>query len=1095
MSMMKKLVNKQRFMDISPIKSFPIILLLVGLCEALIMVVFWSFSATEIIRIVWDPILLSLLAGPILYKVFINPLKESEKRYRAVIEHAGDGFELLDENGMFLDVNEETCRQLGYTREELLGMSIPDIDPLVSLEQYLSMFESLLHKGTPITFESKHEHKDGTTFPVEITVRVVLLGNAYRAISQARDISERIKTEEVLKRSEHFLLVSQRVANIGSYIFDVAKGSWTSTKVLDDIFGIGKDYQRSVEGWLQLIHPDQREEMEEYFINEVITKKQLFNKEYRIISINSGEIKWVQGLGELDFDEDGNPAIMIGTIKDITAHKKAEETLRKSEERYREFVEGTDDLITRVDGKGILIYVNYKALDIFGLPPQECLGRSAFDFLHPDDREQTTERFNKYLSQKATLGVFENRMVSNSGQCRNLIWNSTFHYDSNGKVTYVNGIAHDITKRKQGEEKIRETQILLQSSIESPKDMIILSIDREYRYLYFNKYHQDTMVGAYGKHVKIGMNILDCITDEGDRNNAKVSYDRALGGDGHSIIQEYGDLERYYYEIRYNPILNDKEEVIGATAFATNITDRINTETALREALSQLQTSIDNMPNVYILWDTEFRVMEWNKEAERVFGFTREDMLGKKAADFIVPEEERQLVIEQLKKLEVGEVADYSEKDNNLHKDGTLISCQWNNTPLADNEGKIFGILSMAMDITEQTKLKDRSDYLENQLRQAQKMEALGTLAGGIAHDFNNILSIISGNAQFGLAQGDDANDIDKSCFDQINKASNRARDLTKQILAFARKSKQEKVPVKLNLIINETVKMLRATLPTTIEIKRCLNCEALVNGDPTQLHQVMMNLSTNAAHAMRMEGGVLGITLNEIEIDAEKEKLQLVLETGCYLQLTISDTGTGIQKEHLDRIFDPFFTTKEKGEGTGMGLSVVHGIVKEHKGTIMVESIPGEGTAFDVFFPKLDVELEQIEAKEIDIAKGVERILYVDDEAGILNIGKKILEKYGYQVNTRSNSRNALRLFTSSPQDFDLIITDQTMPKLSGAELAIEILKIRPDIPIILCTGYSEALSREDAKKIGINTFLFKPLDWIHVAKKIRDIFDKKED
>ncbi len=372
-------------------------------------------------------------------------------------------------------------------------------------------------------------------------------------------------------------------------------------------------------------------------------------------------------------------------------------------------------------------------------------------------------------------------------------------------------------------------------------------------------------------------------------------------------------------------------------------------------------------------------------------------------------------------------------------------------------------------------------------------MEAIGTLAGGIAHDFNNILQSIMLNTE--LAQLENSgNNVVQHRMDEVLKASKRATDLVKQILTFSRQSEIELRPLKISLVIKEALKMLRSSLPSTIEMTTSISTEEdLALADPTQIHQVVMNLCTNAAHAMREKGGTLSVNLEPVLIKPESAALYPELVPGPYVSLTVSDTGHGIDKNIIGRIFDPFFTTKERGEGTGLGLAVVYGIIKELKGAIRVVSEKGMGATFTILLPRIQrpVKTEAVEAPAIP--RGTESMLLVDDEEGLLVAQKKIFERLGYRVETHSSSLGALEAFRSDPKRFDIIITDQTMPKMTGAQMAKEFMAIRPDIPIILCTGFSDVISEEEAKAIGIKEFIMKPIVISDIACKVRNILDNR--
>lgn len=382
----------------------------------------------------------------------------------------------------------------------------------------------------------------------------------------------------------------------------------------------------------------------------------------------------------------------------------------------------------------------------------------------------------------------------------------------------------------------------------------------------------------------------------------------------------------------------------------------------------------------------------------------------------------------------------------------------------------------------------------QGQLVQAQKMEAIGTLAGGIAHDFNNILTAIIGYTELAREEVPEGSRVQAN-LQEVLKAGMRAKDLVQQILMFSRQSTQEQKPLQMDSIVEEGLKLLRASIPTTIEIRPNIQRECgTVLGDPTQIYQVLMNLCANAAHAMREKGGVLEVSLMNVDIDAALAQ-HPDLKSGPYVRLTVSDTGHGMDRAVMERIFDPYFTTKEPGEGTGMGLAVVHGAVKSHGGAIAVDSEPGKGTTFHVYFPRMERGGAPEAEAAASIPTGSERILFVDDEKALVDMIKQMIESLGYKVAGRTSSIEALEAFRAQPDKFDLVITDQTMPNMTGEMLARKLLRIRPDIPIILCTGYSESITKEKVKAMGIRELIMKPVVRSELARIIRDVLDQENE
>ena len=396
------------------------------------------------------------------------------------------------------------------------------------------------------------------------------------------------------------------------------------------------------------------------------------------------------------------------------------------------------------------------------------------------------------------------------------------------------------------------------------------------------------------------------------------------------------------------------------------------------------------------------------------------------------------------------------------------------------------------IDITDRKKIEDDKRNLEAQLRQAHKMEALGTLAGGIAHDFNNILFAIIGFCELAL-EDTRRNTAQEENLLQAITGARRAAELVGQILTFARQSGIEKHPLNLTAIVKESLKLLRATLPKSIDIRTELNGQQTVLADPTQMHQIIVNLCTNAFHAMRDDGGVLTVGLTKIEMGAGKEHYVAGLKPGPYAWLKVEDTGHGMSAETLERIFDPYYTTKAQGDGTGMGLSVVQGIVNGLKGAIHVDSDVGKGSRFNIYLPALDKMDSDRRPDTASIVGGREHILFVDDELLLTNMVSQMLSNMGYHVTTCNNPADALALFRHGPEKFDLIISDVTMPEMGGHEMVEEMMKIRPDLPVLLCTGYSENITEKIASNIGVRALMHKPLVRHELSSTIRDILDDR--
>jgi len=425
------------------------------------------------------------------------------------------------------------------------------------------------------------------------------------------------------------------------------------------------------------------------------------------------------------------------------------------------------------------------------------------------------------------------------------------------------------------------------------------------------------------------------------------------------------------------------------------------------------------------------------------------------------------------------------------HKNGSYLWIMAQGSVFENENGEPIRMVGSHIDITEQKRVEKEKDELESRLQQGQKMEAIGTLAGGIAHDFNNLLAVILGYTDLAREDAPPGTDLDKD-LEEIFVAANRAKDLVKQILAFSRQTEVEHLHIKMQPLIKESLGMIRSSIPSTISITEDIDpqCGAVL-ADPSQVHQILMNLCTNAYHAMETTGGTLSVALKTICIEDDDKNMLLHLLPGEYAKFTVADTGVGIGPDVVKKIFDPYFTTKEVGKGTGMGLAIIHGIMKECGGTITVDSKLGQGATFHVYFPVVKKESLPLIQEQEDIPRGNERVLLVDDEVILADMGKDMLERLGYHVTVQYNSVQALELFQNDPKKFDLVITDQTMPGMTGIDLACKMLAIQATIPIILCTGYSNLIDEESTKGLGIKELALKPLSKNTIAKLIRKALD----
>ncbi len=497
----------------------------------------------------------------------------------------------------------------------------------------------------------------------------------------------------------------------------------------------------------------------------------------------------------------------------------------------------------------------------------------------------------------------------------------------------------------------------------------------------------------------------------------------------------------------------------------------------------------DNVNDGIIVRSFEGRILDANPAICQRLGYSHEELLGMNIADILSPENANLLTKRMARLRQQGSLVYESA---HKRRDGSIFPVE-SGSRVIEYDGQRM-ILTVSRDISERKQSEAERNLLQAQLQQAQKHEAIGTLAGGIAHDFNNILFPIIGYTEMTME------DVPKDSLiyqnlTEVLKSARRAAQLVQHILTFSRSTDIEKKPLRLQVIVREALKLIRATIPQTISIHQDIdsNCGPVL-ANPTQIHQIVMNLCTNAYHAMQEDGGELRVSVCEVTVRPEDHIGQLNQRPGPYIRMMISDTGCGMDRNVMNHIFDPYFTTKPPGKGTGLGLAVVHGIVKSCGGEITVYSKPGTGSAFYVYLPRIaNAAEENAPAPAGDIPCGNERILLVDDEEQIVIMEKKMLETLGYQVTAKTGSLEALEIFRQNPDSFDLVITDQAMPNMPGSRLAENMMQIRPGIPIILCTGFSETFTEKDAKKLGIREFVLKPIVKKDLARTIRRVLKEK--
>ena len=652
-----------------------------------------------------------------------------------------------------------------------------------------------------------------------------------------------------------------------------------------------------------------------------------------------------------------------------------------------------------------------------------------------------------------------------------------------------------ITERKQAEEGLRESELKYRTLVEHIPQKIFYK-DMESIYISCN----DLFVLNLGIQATEVAGKTDLELFPRERAERYREEDRRVVETGRDLeVEEDYSLNGIVHTslTRKTPVRDDHGTMQGVLGVTTDITERKRAAEAIERLRRRNELILNSVGEGILGLDLEGRLTFVNPAAVAMLGYESEELIGRKGHGLYHhtredgnPYTEDECPIHQA--VAAGNLCPITEEVF-WRKDGKSFPVRYSSAPIVEN-GRAVGTVVTFRDVTERKLVEEEKKNLESHLHQAQKLEAIGTLAGGIAHDFNNVLGIIMGYTEI-VATSLDEKSTEKDNIREVLKATNRAKDLVRQILTFSHaEDGLERRPMDIRPIMKESLKFLRAALPATIEIRqRISNKGGMVLAHPTQIHQVLTNLCTNAAHAMEEEGGILEVSLVDVELTSQTVPSYSDMKPGWCVELTVSDTGKGMDSATLERIFDPYFTTKGVGKGTGLGLPIVHGIVKGYDGAITVNSKVGAGTTFRVYLPTIAKQAAATYENDSPIPKGTESILFIDDELALAELWANSLKRLGYKVVTATGGPQALELFRERPLEFDLVITDQTMPKMTGIEIAEQMLRVRPDLRILLCTGLIERMIEERARRIGVRGLLRKPLELREAARTIREVLESE--
>jgi PAS domain S-box-containing protein len=800
------------------------------------------------------------------------------------------------------------------------------------------------------------------------------------------------------------------------------------------------------------------------------------------LTTKNGQQCWMEIITTL-IRQDAMPIGAQLAMVDITERRQAEAVLRESEARLRQVIDLVPHFIFAKNRHGRFILVNQAVAEAYGTTVADLTGKSDGDFNPNKDEVEHFQRDDYFVMDTGKPKVIPEEIITDAQGHAHILKTTKipFTLSLTGDKAML-GVSTDITEYKRAEKAIQESEAKYRNLFDNAVEGIFQTTTAG-QFLSANP-SLARMVGC-GSPQEMMENLIDLkktlyvdpedrirlLTLVKDKGSVKGFETRMYRKDG-TIIST---------SINVHAIYDESGEIAHLEGTVEDITNRKRIEQALQESEEKYRNVVESsIVGFYIIQDDMFRFV--NQQFCIITGHAYDDVVDIMGPMDVVHPDDHVTLAGNVEKRLTGQEKYVEYELRVIRKDGQVITVTvFGSSMIYHGRTAIVGTF---ID-------KTHEKSMEQQLQQSQKMEAIGTLAGGIAHDFNNILGAMMGYAE--LAKFKTADVTIRTYLERILKACERAKDLVNRILTFSRQEKHEKKPLSVTPIVQEAMKLIRSSLPATVEIRFShTNRLDTVLADATQIHQVLINLCTNAAHAMRERGGVLEVQLAQQDIDADSSGYGPELREGSYLKLVVSDTGHGIDPAIMNKVFDPFFTTKGPGEGTGLGLSMVYGIVKNHGGAISATSKSGQGTTFTIYLPLIDTAGQAEEQGTDAIPVGRGHILFVDDEEPLASIGKEMLAFLGYDVTVRFSSLDALEAFRANPNRFDLVITDTTMPNMTGAFLATEMLRIRPGLPIILTTGFSEKINEAEAKKIGIKEFIMKPVSLGNLAQAVRRVLDQ---
>ncbi|MFP4548824.1 MAG: PAS domain S-box protein [Fidelibacterota bacterium] len=1004
---------------------------------------------------------------------------------------------------------------IGHSWNEYFKYVYPEYMPLI-----LKKFEEGIKKpGQVLDFEYKVKKGNGEAAWFHSAGKCYTKHGLPRFFGYTADISEQKKIHSELEKSRERFRKAEKLGKVGNWEFDLQTKKFWGSEGAKAIYGFNPNIEKFSPDDIEKCIPE-RKNVHQSLIN-LIEYQQEYNLEFDIITKNSSVRKTIISKAELEIDRNKKPLKVTGVLQDITDIRKKEEKLRESEARNRLLFEASADAIMHMKDEQF-VDCNPATLEILNADRDYIIGKKPSQ-ISPEKQENGEYSYikeRKMINKALEKGThrFDWTLIKQSGGLLYVEVQLTL-LPSDDQHIFLNVAWRDLTVRKKMEQQLKTSENHFHALFEyAPTPLWEEDFSEVKKYLdkltgsgiknpdnYFDNHPEEVKkclqmirvlrLNTAAKKLH-GAKSKEELIDNLDKIITRIAFPQfkqelvamAENRDFCTFDMTASTIqgETIYTNVYWKVVPGHEKTMDKVFVSTIEITDRILAARKIKENEERLKSITDALPDLVIEMDKKGNYTYFNATNKQDVYTQSLNMTGKNIYDTL-PENISALTREKIKKtLQEQKIQSY-EYSLPMEDGEQYYECRM--VPKGDDH-----VLAIVRNITDRKLLEEENKKLEQLRNRSQKLETIGTLAGGIAHDFNNMLTPIMGYSDMIRARSKGRDDELYEEISEILQASRRAKELVEQMLSFSREAEQERKPLNIVPVIKEALKLIRSSIPESIDINIDIDrVDVKILADPTKIHQVIMNLATNAFHAMEEKGGVLSVTLEKPTISEQESMKYPDLTAGDYLKLTVTDTGCGMDNRTIDRIFEPFFTTKDEGKGTGMGLSVVHGIIKSHDGAIHVNSIPGKGAAFIIYLPVIQQE-KSIDAggSEKPLLGGTETIMVVDDREYISKMIKNMLASYGYQVYVYNSSTDALTAYQQHSEKFDLVITDRNMPNMTGLELAEQITK-NDDVPVLMITGQGHNLSQELLIKAGILKLIQKPILLEEIIQTIRDVLDER--